>query len=525
MDKMHKDLAAQVTQPFDTNTWSLDKILTSLASPNDLKALIQHKISTVPTRFIIPQAIFLKFTYKDTTFFTSFTNTNKFKPAHQKEYELLFTNALNKYKISNKLSITDRDTRDNIHKKLRQKIALNYLTNLDFKLCNSAKIFGVIRYCKGFMKDKTLDNMETLRTLINKAIEEILPELPAKPDHISAEIRDNLPFEIPIKRRSYTRAIVTCLHTIFKFQKLPESYFLNLPPPPENPGDIHPSIQHLFPISNRRALRELSYYKNKLQDFYTITRIPDSYFNLPKPKEPLPLVYQELNPKVRSFFPINTADTNIPLSKIVQELREYYTFTQIPNDFFVPKPKLPTNTIEIKTQTAFSYPIEDNSEAKKFIQETRPYYRFSLPLPTTIMLANPTDKPWLPENAEDLQDFNLTLPINSRKQLQDTARLLRQHYYFRKLPDSWVDLQDLNSNGSKDSSQKQEISNSITEIYNQLQQKEVDISNLVLPITDHEATTKTLTLLREYFTFNNIPPIILNLPPLPEPTWEIFDLE
>jgi hypothetical protein len=87
------------------------------------------------------------------------------------------------------------------------------------------------------------------------------------------------------------------------------------------------------------------------------------------------------------------------------------------------------------------------------------------------MLANPTDKPWLPENVENISDFNLTLPITSRKQLQDIAKLLRQQYYFTKLPDSWINLQDAKSENAENKLLKQDIPDSISEIYKQLKQK------------------------------------------------------
>ena len=122
-------------------------------------------------------------------------------------------------------------------------------------------------------------------------------------------------------------------------------------------------------------------------------RIPSSYFNLPKPKEPLPLAYQELNSRVRNLFPIDLTELNIPFSEVVKQLREYYLFKQILNDFFKPKPRLPTDTAKIKTNTVFSYPIENDAEVIRFVQETRSVYQYSLPLPSIVITANPTNKP------------------------------------------------------------------------------------------------------------------------------------
>ena len=44
-----------------------------------------------------------------------------------------------------------------------------------------------------------------------------------------------------------------------------------------------------------------------------------------------------------------------------------------------------------------------------------------------------------------------------------------------------------------------------------------------LLITQQEDITPTLTTLREYFTIQNILEYLLNLLPLPEPTWNIFN--
>ena len=52
------------------------------------------------------------------------------------------------------------------------------------------------------------------------------------------------------------------------------------------------------------------------------------------------------------------------------------------------------------------------------------------------MTANPTNKPWLPEDPSLIDDFNITLPITLPKLVGETARMLRQYYYFTKLPET-----------------------------------------------------------------------------------------
>ena len=52
--------------------------------------------------------------------------------------------------------------------------------------------------------------------------------------------------------------------------------------------------------------------------------------------------------------------------------------------------------------------------------------------------------------------------------------------------------------------------------------KQIETEGIVLPITEQNQAKITLDKLREHFTINNIPEYFLQLPPLPEPTWDIF---
>ena len=116
-------------------------------------------------------------------------------------------------------------------------------------------------------------------------------------------------------------------------------------------------------------------------------------------------------------------------------LKEYYTFKYISNDFFRPKPRLPEDPLKIRTMDKFLYLITDNSIAKKFMEQAKYSYDVRFPIPRNIMIANPTNKSDLPENSQDIQYLNITIPINTITQLKETAKLLRTQYYFNKIPD------------------------------------------------------------------------------------------
>ena len=127
-----------------------------------------------------------------------------------------------------------------------------------------------------------------------------------------------LPFSLPISQRSHTKAIVTLLHKIFHFDRLPAEYFAKLEPLPTDLSKLHIAVKGYFPITNRNALQNLAFYRRRLQDYYDCTTIPSNYFNLPPPRQPLSLVYQDLSSKYRLHFPINMQDQDTDLPNLVQ---------------------------------------------------------------------------------------------------------------------------------------------------------------------------------------------------------------
>ena len=215
------------------------------------------------------------------------------------------------------------------------------------------------------------------------------------------------------------------LRKIYSFQQLPETYFIKLPPLPDDPTNLNQELQNFFPITKWKNLNYLSFYHSKLRNFHNFKgQLPESYFNLPPLKPQLLSTYHELNHIIRSIFPIDTNDSNTDINKIVILLRRHYAFKMIPNDYFVTRPLLPLDTSKIITDTKFTYPITDDESAKEFYTQAIKRYKVIFPIPTYIMTANPTNKPLLPDRITIIINHSLTLPITSRDQLIETIKIL-----------------------------------------------------------------------------------------------------
>jgi hypothetical protein len=271
----------------------------------------------------------------------------------------------------------------------------------------------------------------------------------------------------------------------------------------------------------------LSYFRRKLADYYTFTTIPNSYFQLPPPKKPLPTTYQELNYKVRGLFPFNSSTSEVPLAEAVAQLREYYIFKLLPSDYFITKPSLPTKTELIRTESDFTYPITDDTIAKTFLNEISQRYRVRFPLPDHIMQANPTDKPALPTDSQELAKLNITLPITTSQQLTQIAKTLRQHFYFKQLPSSWISIANpLTQNTDQTDKTDTNITEPTKQLLPLIPENIEDINSalllnniqLTLPITLQAEITPTIQNFKQIYTIRTISNCLLNLPPLPTPT-------
>ena len=280
---------------------------------------------------------------------------------------------------------------------------INFMTNTKFYKMLTKQIYQLIKYYKGFTKDKTIDKNEDIFDSVQEATAALLQQLPDNPDDIPDNITQKLPFTLSVKQREHTKAIVAALHRVYKFDKLPDAYFTALEPLPNKPENLNPEVKHLFPITDRGQLRDLTYLTRKLRNYYIFNRIPTSYFDLPPPKKALPAAYQDLEHKYRVHFPIDPQNPETNFTAIMQLLREDYYFQSLPNDYIVAKPYLPKDPSKINTGiVTYEYPITDKEQAKRFVALMSQRYKFSLPLPPNIMTANPTEKPELPEDPKQI---------------------------------------------------------------------------------------------------------------------------
>src|SRR6185437_9346562 len=88
---------------------------------------------------------------------------------------------------------------------------------------------------------------------------------------------------------------------------------------------------------------------------------------------------------------------------------------------------------------AFSFPIKNKVQAIKFIQQIPNYYKIPTPLPKTYVDINYTD---LEDLRTKVSKVNLTIPIVNKKELMLAVKALREFYFFYRLPESWVKIED-----------------------------------------------------------------------------------
>ena len=142
------------------------------------------------------------------------------------------------------------------------------------------------------------------------------------------------------------------------------------------------------------------------------------------------------------------------------------------------------------------------------------------------MQANPTSKPYLPKVDQIMEEFNISFPIQTSQQLTETVKLLRAHYYFIQLPEEWIEIQTGTPRPQEDAEDTPwpaaplpSLPDTLVEVNTLLASQGIELS---LPITAQQDVTPTMKILRDHFKIKSIPDFLLDLPPLPTPSWDIF---
>src|SRR5262249_36607975 len=160
------------------------------------------------------------------------TKTTRFKGQHQIEYEGLFNHALQRYKITNGIEYVVKETRDKMHQMLRQRLIIDYITNLNFRTTLNHNIVDILIYYKSFTRNPNALTAQQIRQANYLVAAEAKKELPPTPEQIPKEIQEMLPFKLPIKKKSEIVACAAMLRRVYNFAKLPKEYIIELEPPP-----------------------------------------------------------------------------------------------------------------------------------------------------------------------------------------------------------------------------------------------------------------------------------------------------
>ncbi|CAJ0763093.1 17465_t:CDS:2 [Entrophospora sp. SA101] len=194
-----------------------------------------------------------------------------------------------------------------------------------------------------------------------------------------------------------------------------------LPILPNDPGELSVEWKRIFPIKKYSMLKELRNVREKLRvEYFFSGKLPDTYFNFPKPRELLPFSPKGLPNYLAQYLPFNSNRTEKTLREIVQELREYYIFKKLPNNYFTPKPRLPNSP----DNTIFNYifPITEQNTANEFIKEARRKYEIIFPI----------NKKWINVPKTKINLFFLKTSMN--------------WMHNSLIPDEWISIEKTNDN-------------------------------------------------------------------------------
>lgn len=520
-NKVWRAKSKAIKDSFNSNEWSIDKIIEAFKSQESIVSFVKHKLETKTTSREIPPAIGTKLKYQDKAFFRCFTNRHETRPAHQNEFMHLLGRATDRYKQAYGAYVINKKNKDQIYDKLRKKLGIDFLTNTDFIILDGFEITQLIFFVAGFARLQNDLKFEELRKRINELKSDLLIQLPEHYDLIPKEIREALEYTLPIRDRRLTGEVVSGLRGIYKFDRLPESYIKDSRIPiPSYPSELREEFKNFFPVTDRADLKKVKDWKQDLRKFYIFSQLPESFFDLPPKKLELPLTYQELTPSLRRMFPFCPKDSE-DFKEHVNKLRKVYAFKYLPNDYVINKKRLPENPRDLKINVKEGFPIKSRTEALNFIKSIPSYYRIPNPMPAKYIEVNYTQLEDLPEEWEEVKKVNLTVPITSTKELRIAVQALREHYFFHKIPEDWICIQNGDNKNEVDS-EINGFPSDLEKLNKDLKQKEPE-SHWSFPITSQDKVPEALDYLREKYPSGSIPEWIFETEELPEPKWDIFD--
>src|SRR5260363_390107 len=80
-------------------------------------------------------------------------------------------------------------------------------------------------------------------------------------------------------------------------------------------------------------------------------------------------------------------------------------------------------------------------EVEKFLEKIPSYYNVPCPLLLQYASFNYTNLLTLPLIAEEVMEVNITTPFTNKRQLVTAIKELHEHYYFHKIPESWIRIE------------------------------------------------------------------------------------
>jgi hypothetical protein len=452
------------------------------------------------------KGIFSKINHRDRDFFRTFAKEELIKGQHQLEYEKIEKEFHINYLKTNNIGYITRSTKRKIKTIINKALFVAFLRSTDLSILKFWQVAQLLDYGFNFFLDPTLSkiNYQEIYESCEDLIKQKLPDLPHNPEDIPIRIKIKLPKAIPILHSKDTGEIAGSLRAFYNFDLLPNSYFVKKPDLPNNPLHLNSQFQSIFPLTKRNELANLKSQVDKLREFYYVpNKLPESYFDLPPPKSPLPPSFKDLPSHLVNHFPTNNDPESI--KNHVQLLRDNnFAVLRLPLDYIRVKRPLPPPHWYSENNSIL-LPVTTQEESETLIKDLKAKFFFKLPLSPEWIKENliQSIKPKLPTDFSTLEtELNITKEQLNRDSPDFNYTIKKiKNKYLGNIPREWItpllpDLPDLNE------------ANSIL-LENQ--------SPLTLPLLDNPHLNDNIKTLSKYFHFEKLPPNFIIEPESPEP--------